>query len=155
MGGRIGKNHDQSIPEEETDMAFLVGVVLALSIALFASLVGLDRDRAFYPTVMIVIASSYALFAVMGDSLQALTIECLPIIAFLVASVAGFKISQWFIVAALATHGLFDLVHGQLIANPGVPAWWPEFCLAYDLMAAAYLAWLLARRNRNLGPPSL
>jgi hypothetical protein len=126
-------------------MAYLVGVVLALSAALFATFVGLDRDRAFYPTVMIVIALTYALFSVMGGSLQTLAIECLAILAFLFASVAGFRISLWFVAAGLATHGVFDLFHGHLIANPGVPTWWPEFCLAYDLMAAAYLAWLLLR----------
>jgi hypothetical protein len=46
-------------------------------------------------------------------------------------------------VAALAAHSVFDLVHGGIISNPGVPAWWPEFCLTYDLAAAGYMAWLL------------
>jgi hypothetical protein len=50
---------------------------------------------------------------------------------------------QWTVVIALAGHGIFDLVHGGLIANPGVPEWWPPFCLGYDLTAAGYLAWLL------------
>ena len=47
------------------------------------------------------------------------------------------------LVIALAAHGLMDLVHGSVIANPGVPAWWPSFCLTYDVTAAAYLASLL------------
>jgi len=47
----------------------------------------------------------------------------------------------------LAAHGIFDLVHPHLYANPGVPAWWPWFCLAYDLAAAAYLAWLLTSKK--------
>ena len=34
-------------------------------------------------------------------------------------------------------------VDGSVISNPGVPTWWPEFCLAYDVTAAVYLAWLL------------
>ena len=38
-------------------MALLVGVLLAVSVGLFAAGVGLDRDRAFYPVVTIVIAS--------------------------------------------------------------------------------------------------
>ena len=38
-------------------MALLVGVLLAVAVGLFATGLGLDRDRAFYPTVMIVIAS--------------------------------------------------------------------------------------------------
>lgn len=56
-------------------MEFLIGAVLALSIGLFATFVGLDRDRAFYPTVLAVIASYYALFAVMGGSIQVLVLE--------------------------------------------------------------------------------
>ena len=32
---------------------------------------------------------------------------------------------------------------GDAIANPGVPTWWPGFCLAYDVIAAGYLSWLL------------
>lgn len=38
-------------------MAYFIGVVVALGVALFAMLVGLDRDRAFYSTVTIVVAS--------------------------------------------------------------------------------------------------
>ena len=130
-------------------MAFLVGAILALTVGLSASFIGFDRDKAFYPTVMVVIASYYALFAVMGGSLQALAIESLVIIAFLGASVAGFKLSLWFVVVALAAHGAFDFVHGHVVENPGVPAWWPQFCLAYDVMAAGYLAWLLARAKAH------
>ena len=126
-------------------MEFLVGAVLALSVGLSATFVGLDRDRAFYPTVMIVIASYYALFAVMGGAAYALATESIAILAFVSISVAGFRTSLWLVVAALAAHGLFDFIHGHLIVNPGVPAWWPSFCLSYDVVAAAYLAWLLSR----------
>jgi len=126
-------------------VALFIGAALALSIGLSATFLGLDRDRAFYPTVMIVIASYYALFAIMGGSVQVLAFESIAIVAFLVASIAGFRRSLWLVVAALAAHGMFDFVHGQLIANPGVPLWWPPFCLAYDVVAAAYLAWLLSR----------
>jgi hypothetical protein len=124
---------------------FVIGTVLALSIGLLATLTGLDRDRAFYPTVMIVIALYYALFAVMSGSMQVLASESIVIIAFVGASIAGFKSSLWLVVAALAAHGAFDLVHGQLINNSGVPSWWPPFCFAYDVVAAGYLAWLLSR----------
>ena len=126
-------------------MEFLIGAVVALSVGLSATFSGLDRDRAFYPTVMIVIATYYALFAVMGGSPQALGLESMVIVAFLVASIAGFRRTLWLVVAALAAHGVFDFFHGQLIPNPGVPAWWPQFCLAYDVVAAAYLATLLSR----------
>ncbi len=128
-------------------MAIFVGVTLALAVGLFASIVGLDRDRAFYPTVMIVIALLYGLFAVMANSMPALAAESVPMAGFMAMAVAGFRRTLWLVVAALVAHGVFDLLHGGIIANPGVPDWWPGFCLAYDATAGGYLAWLLARRG--------
>ncbi len=124
-------------------MALLIGVLLALAVGVFATGVGLDRDRAFYPTVTIVIALLYGLFAVMGESTDALVRESLAGAVFIGLAVIGFKWSLWVVVAALAGHGTFDFIHAGLISNPGVPQWWPEFCGAYDVTAAAYLAWLL------------
>lgn len=124
-------------------VALLVGALLALAVGLFATAIGLDRDRAFYPTVTIVVASYYALFAVMGASTKALVLESLAGSVFLAVAVCGFRSSLWIVVLALAAHGVFDLVHRRFIANPGVPAWWPAFCLTYDVTAAAYLAWLI------------
>ena len=124
-------------------MAFLVGALLALAVGLLATAVGLDRDRAFYPTVTMVVASLYALFAVMGASTKTLVLECVVGALFLGGAVSGFRFSLWIVVLALAAHGVFDVVHGRVISNPGVPAWWPAFCSTYDVTAAAYLAWLL------------
>ena len=128
-------------------MALLVGVILAVALAIFASVVGFDRDRAYYATVMAVIALLYGLFAVMSGSTSTLLLEGIGITAFLLVSVLGFRISQWFLVAGLAAHGIFDFFHGHLIENTGVPVWWPRFCGSYDVTAAAYLAWLLRRRR--------
>ena len=124
-------------------MALLIGALLAFSVGLLATGFGLDRDRAFYPVVTIVIASYYALFAVMGASTRALVVESLVCAVFLAVAVSGFRWSLWVVVVALAAHGVFDLTHAAFISNPGVPSWWPEFCLTYDLTAAVYLAWLL------------
>lgn len=124
-------------------VALIVGVGLALGVGVFASAIRLDRDRAFYPTVMIVIAFLYALFAVTAASTRALVLESLIGTGFLLAAAYGFRSTLWIVVVALAAHGVFDLVHGAAISNPGVPRWWPEFCLTYDVTAAAYLAWLL------------
>lgn len=134
-------------------MEFLIGVVLALAIGAFATIVGLDRDRAFYPTVMIVIALMYGLFAAIGGSTAGLVPELAGITLFVVLAVIAFRRNLWFAVAALALHGVFDWFHAGLIANPGVPGWWPGFCMAYDVVAAAYLAVLIAVRA-NARPPA-
>jgi len=124
---------------------FLVGALLAFAVGLSATCVGFDRDRAFNPTVLVVIASYYALFVLLGGSVRVLVTELIVIAAFLGASFAGFKQSFWLVVVAFAAQGVFDSIHGHLIANMGVPPWWPGFCLAYDSVAAAYLASLLLR----------
>jgi len=126
-------------------LALLVGVVLALAVGFFATGVGLDRDRAFYPVVTIVVASYYALFAAMGASTHALFLEGLAGAVFVAAAVAGFRWSLWVAALALAAHGIFDFTHAAVISNPGMPNWWPEFCAAYDVTAALYLALLLKR----------
>lgn len=66
---------------------------------------------------------------------------------FLVLAVAGFKRSLWLVVAALAGHGVFDFFHQLFIQNPGVPMWWPGFCLSFDILAGSFLAMLLMRRS--------
>jgi pimeloyl-ACP methyl ester carboxylesterase len=135
-------------------MEFLVGAGLAVGVAAFASLTGFDRDRAFYPTALVVIASYYDLFAIMGGEPASLGIETLVLATFICISVIGFKTNLWVVAGALAAHGLFDLVHGQLIENSGVPAWWPMFCLSYDVVAGGLLAWLISsgRLHAQAGP---
>jgi len=123
----------------------MVGLFLALAVGLFATVVGLDRDRAFYPTVTIVVASYYLLFAAMGSSTHALVLESLAGAVFLAGAVLGFRSSLWITAVALAGHGLFDFAHASIISNPGVPSWWPQFCAAYDIAAGAWLAWMLKR----------
>jgi len=55
---------------------YRIGILLAFGVVVSATLIGPDRERAFYPTV-----------------------------------------------------------HHRFISNPGVPAWCPGFCLAFDVVA--------------------
>ena len=128
-------------------MEYVIGTGLALIVGAFATMADYDRDRSFYPTVLIVVASYYELVAIMGGRQGALASETAAFLLFVILSVVGFRTSLWLVVGALAGHGLFDFVHGYVIDNPGVPAWWPMFCLSYDASAAAYLAWRLVTRR--------
>jgi hypothetical protein len=129
-------------------MEYMIGVGLAVVVCAFAMLAGFDRDRVFYPMLLTVIATYYILFAAIGSSAPALVRESLIASVFLALAVAGFKMNLWLIVAALAGHGVFDFFHHLFIQNPGVPVWWPGFCLSFDVLAAGFLAMLLIRRSR-------
>jgi len=124
-------------------MDYVVGAGLALGVGVFGSLSGFDRDRAFYPAMLVVIALYYDLFAVMGGG-DAVGAEVVATAVLVAASVVGFRTNLWLVAAALVGHGVFDLVHGGLVANAGVPGWWPGFCLSFDVVAGGYLAWLLS-----------
>ena len=51
-------------------MPYVIGIVVSAGVALFGRYAGFDRDRAFYPTIMIVIAAYYVLFATISGSVQ-------------------------------------------------------------------------------------
>ncbi len=125
----------------------MIGVLLAAGVGVFAHAVGFDKERSFYPVVLIVIAGLYHLFAAIAGSTSALLAETLPAVLFVTAAVFGFRGTPWIVVAGLALHGVFDFFHHAVITNPGVPAWWPGFCLAYDVTAAAGLAILVVGRR--------
>jgi hypothetical protein len=131
-------------------MEYLIGLILSLAVASFAAVIGFDRERAFYPTVLIVIASYYVLFAAMGASRRTLIIEIVVAGGFLLVAVLGFRRNFWLVVVALIGHGVFDFVHHFLIDNPGVPHWWPGFCLAFDVLLGAFLTVRLIRHPERV-----
>jgi hypothetical protein len=123
-------------------MEYLIGVLLAIAVVVFSALIGLDRERSFYATVLVVNASYYTLFAVMGGTRHTLIVEILAGTLFCVLAAFGFKGSLWLMAAGLIGHGIFDLVRRGVIENPGVPRWWPGFCMAFDV---AFGGWLVVR----------
>ena len=121
-------------------MEYAIGAVLGLVVAALAFVVGFDRDWPFYPTVLMVVASYYILFAVMGASGEARAIEIAVASGFSLLAVVGFKRSLWWVAAAMTGHGVFDFFHHWLIQNPAVPRWWPGFCLGFDVIFGGCIA---------------
>ena len=130
-------------------MEYVIGVTAAVGVGLFGTMIGFDKERSFYPVVLIVIAALYLLFAVMAKSIDSLVAEAIPALVFVAMAALGFRKTPWLVVAGLALHGVFDFFHHAVIANPGVPVWWPGWCLAYDVVAAAYLAALIFIRRAS------
>ena len=128
-------------------MDYLIGLILAIALCGVARLVGFDRERVFYPTMLIVIATYYILFAAMVADSEALSLESMIASAFLIAAVVGFKFNLWIVVVALAGHGMFDLIHHRFFSSNGVPMWWPGFCAAFHIAAAIFLGGLLVKRS--------
>jgi hypothetical protein len=133
-------------------MPYVIGIVSAAGVAWFGRVAGFDREKAFYSTVLLVVASYYVLFAAMSGSLRSVLMESAVMTVFAIAAVIGFKSSVWIVVAGLAAHGGFDALRGGVLENSAVPAWWPAFCGAYDLGAAVILAGLVRSRQLRWFP---
>ena len=130
-------------------MEYVIGVTAAVGVGLFGTMIGFDKERSFYPVVLIVIATLYLLFAAMAKSTGSLVAEAIPALVFVAMAAVGFRKTPWLVVTGLALHGVFDFFHHAVIANPGVPEWWPGWCLSYDVVAAAYLAVLIFIRRTS------
>ena len=76
---------------------------------------------------------------------------------FIVVAIVGFRTSLWWVATGIAGHGVLDwVVHPYLVANPGMPVFWPALCGSIDVALGVLVAILLLRRDipaRALGTP--
>jgi hypothetical protein len=130
-------------------MEYIVGITLALFFCAAAAGLGMDRERVFYPAVLIAVASYYLAFAVVDGRNEVMLFELAIASVFIASAVAGFKCNPWIAVVALAGHGVMDAFHHHLVHNAGVPQVWPGFCMAFDVVAAAFVAVVMLARARG------
>lgn len=120
-------------------MAGLIGIFMAAATVFAAGRVGLARERGFYPTILIVIAGYYILFAVMAGTPHVLLSEAGWFLGFSALAIAAFRRHPRLVALGLIAHGVFDVLHAHLVDNAAVPPWWPSFCLAYDALLGGWL----------------
>jgi len=130
-------------------METIVGITLALLFCGAAAGLGMDRERVFYPAVLIAVASYYLAFAVIDGRNEVMLSELAIAAIFIAGAVAGFKVNPWIAVVALAGHGVMDGFHHHVVHNIGVPRVWPGFCMSFDVTAAAFVAWVMLARARG------
>ena len=128
-------------------MLFAIGVVLAAGLLVAAHWLRFDEDRSFFPTLLIVIAGYYVLFAIIGE--QGVVTELLIATAFIAIATTGAFWGLLGVGIGVLLHGVYDLVHPLTISNPGVPAWWPAFCAGFDVVLGAWVVYLSRKTSKN------
>jgi hypothetical protein len=126
-------------------MLILAGLVTAALILLLGVAMRQARSVPFYGTVLIVIALAYVLFAVLHGSARLVALEGGVAGGFIALAIggtrwAGPRVAGFLLAGGLVLHGGFDLVHGTLLSNPAVPAWWPAYCAVVDIALGAWVA---------------
>lgn len=124
----------------------VVGLLLAVGIATLAKFTRFDEERSFYSTVLIIIASYYVLFAVLGGSGHVLVWELVIAVAFSTVAILGALFLPTLVGTGIIAHGFFDLVHDVFLENSGVRTWWPSFCASIDVLLGLWV--IILTRSR-------
>lgn len=124
----------------------LVGVLQGALLIGFARLI--RGERWIYTLGLLALPTAYAIFAFSAGAGTAIFQEMAFGAPYLAAGLALSFVrmrSTTVLVGSLwLLHGAYDLVHGRLVANPGVPSWYPVYCCAVDVVVGVHLFW---RRN--------
>jgi len=115
------------------------GLILAVLIILLSRVTGFDKDRSFFPLILIVIATYYVLFAFQEFELFTALFEITVALLFTVFAIIGHNKSIRMVGIALIAQGVYDLFHSQIPVAGFAPQWWPLFCSAVDLVIGLWV----------------
>lgn len=128
-------------------IAVLIGATVGVLTILFARFI--RGERWLYSVGLLTLPSLYAFFALRaGDQAVAVRemIYGIPyVVGGLLFALVGVRQSAVVVGVLWLVHGLYDLVHGRLVTNPGVPGWYPIWCFVVDVVIGSYLLWLSRR----------
>lgn len=132
-------------------MEYLAGISLAIAIAAFAKRFDLEKEKFFYPLILVAIALIYLVFGAFDGRAAVFTIEAIYACLFILAAMAAAW--KWPLIAGVAIllHGLFDLAHHLLLENTGVPDWYPGFCAAVDIPLGAFIIFFHLKGKKSPG----
>jgi hypothetical protein len=134
-------------------IAALIGVAVGVLTIVLARII--RGQHWLYALGLLTLPSLYASFALrVGEpavGVQEMIYGVPFLVVGLVFAFVGVRQSAVMVGAFWILHGLYDLMHSQLITNAGVPVWYPVFCFSVDVVVGAYLLWLSRRiPNANL-----
>ena len=128
-------------------MAALIGAIVGVLTILLARFI--RGERWVYSVGLLTLPSLYACFALRAGEQAVAVREMIYGIPYVVAGLmftfVGVRQSAIVVGLLWLLHGLYDLVHGRLITNPGVPGWYPIWCCVVDVVIGSYLLWLSRR----------
>ncbi len=129
-------------------IGFVVGIIIAIpgTIMPVRKFLSLRGEKIFFSLTLIPIALFYIGFSYYYGDLSALHAEIVGLIIFTVLALLAQFMASWILVVAYVAHGVWDVLHEVYVASIGgvipwteVPAGYATFCLAYDLIIAAYV----------------
>jgi uncharacterized protein DUF6010 len=132
-----------------------LGLVFGAALGLVARSRGPRGERTVLAAGLVTTALLYLAFAVLGGaSLRWSALEFIGVSAFGALAWLGVRRSPAWLALGWATHVGWDVgLHLGVGAPPFVPAFFPTFCIGFDLVVAVYvLSRVYARRGSGAQP---
>jgi hypothetical protein len=128
-------------------IAALIGAAVGVLTIVLARFI--RGERWLYALGLLTLPGLYTFFALQAGEKAVGVKEMIYGVPYVVAGLvfAFLSVRQSAVVVGVfwLLHGLYDLVHSQLITNPGVPRRYPIFCFVVDAVIGAYLLRLSRR----------
>ena len=138
-------------------IAVLIGATVGVLTILFARFI--RGERWLYSVGLLTLPSLYAFFALRaGDQAVAVRemIYGIPyVVGGLLFALVGVRQSAVVVGVLWLVHGLYDLVHGRLVTNPGVPGWYPIWCFVVDVVIGSLSSVAVAACSRRKSSPGV
>lgn len=108
-----------------------------------------DEERSYYPTILMVIALYYVLFAVMESQIEVIVAEIAVASLFITGALYGAVRSLRLVAVLLILHGIYDVIHPHFMSYDSVPAWWPMYCFYVDAILGFWILFRYSNRTKN------
>lgn len=133
-----------------SDIAVTVGVFGAIGLVLIARLFAPRRELLVYGVGLGITAVAYVLLGLLGGAPAGyLGRELVGALLFGVTAVLGIR--RWPALLALGwtAHIVWDLFLHQTSGSGFAPAWYPWFCVGFDLSIGGYVAGLVRATSKG------
>jgi hypothetical protein len=131
------------------DVAVIIGVVGAIGLVLLARSLAPRREMLLYGVGLGITAVAYVAFALLhGAPARLLGLELVGALIFGSSAILGTR--RWPMLMALGwtAHVAWDLFLHPAGGAGYAPAWYPWFCVGFDLPIGGYIAGLVAAGRR-------
>jgi len=101
-------------------------------------------------TILCSIAFIYVGFSLKANTISSIALEITVTLAFYLIAIVGYARNTVLIAVGILLHGVWDILHhSALLVTTDIPAYWPLYCLATDIILSVYFFLVFIKSNDN------
>ena len=128
-------------------ISIIIGILLALICIFLAQRFFPNKEYAFWRVSLVIAAFIYVAFALIGQDNAYLPIEFGGVLLYGLFAFLSKKYSLYWLAIGWLFHIGWDMFLHAGPNTPFVPLGYPEACIGFDIIIAAYICWLIPKRK--------